>query len=530
MKLKSFFCLTLFLYSVTVFSQTNFNYNHYLLIDKNLNHLDSKVHTSIKPFFIDHKEFILSDVNSIESGIFKKNTWRGRFVNGNFFDYKAINYRFIINPIFNFQIGREGDKKRYVNTRGFELFGNIGPKISFNSSMYETQSVLPNHIENYLLTHEYSVPGQGQSKWYNPDETSMLDYAMSSGYVNYRADDYINIQFGHGKHFIGDGYRSMLLSDNSFNYPYLKITTDVWKFNYVNLYSVYQDLRPEYQLSDVNRKKYSSIHYLSTNLTSRLNIGLFEAIIWEQNTTGRNFDVNYFNPIIFYRPIEFSLGSRGGNAMLGFNVKYKLNNTAHLYSQFIIDEFKYEEVKANRGWWANKHAGQIGFKWFDAFKVQNLTLQSELNYARPFMYSHNLELQSYSHYNQSMTHPLGASFIEKLAIIDYRIKRWNLNLKLIQSTSGGNVDTNNINYGHDILVSYSTGDRMEYNNEIAQGNTTDIQIVDIKLAYLINPITNMKFELGAVFRNESSIFANEIQSDFYYFSFKTDLRNLYYDF
>ena len=146
------------------------------------------------------------------------------------------------------------------------------------------------------------------------------------------------------------------------------------------------------------------------------------------------------------------------------------------------------------------------------------------------MYSHNLELQSYSHYNQSMTHPLGASFIEKLAIIDYRIKRWNLNLKLIQSTSGGNVDTNNINYGHDILVSYSTGDRMEYNNEIAQGNTTDIQIVDIKLAYLINPITNMKFELGAVFRNESSIFASEIQSDFYYFSFKTDLRNLYYDF
>ena len=70
MKLKSFFCLTLFLYSVTVFSQTNFNYNHYLLIDKNLNHLDSKVHTSIKPFFIDHKEFILSDVNSIESRIF----------------------------------------------------------------------------------------------------------------------------------------------------------------------------------------------------------------------------------------------------------------------------------------------------------------------------------------------------------------------------------------------------------------------------------------------------------------------------
>ncbi|MBK9515381.1 MAG: hypothetical protein IPO05_17595 [Flavobacteriales bacterium] len=36
--------------------------------------------------------------------------------------------------------------------------------------------------------------------------------------------DWLNIQFGHGKHFVGHGYRSMLLSDHAPNAPYLKFS------------------------------------------------------------------------------------------------------------------------------------------------------------------------------------------------------------------------------------------------------------------------------------------------------------------
>ena len=42
----------------------------------------------------------------------------------------------------------------------------------------------------------------------------------SSGFVSVEASDNFIVQFDHGKHFIGDGYRSLLLSDNSFNYPF----------------------------------------------------------------------------------------------------------------------------------------------------------------------------------------------------------------------------------------------------------------------------------------------------------------------
>ena len=61
-------------------------------------------------------------------------------------------------------------------------------------------------------------------------------------YVSYRSDKFFSVQFGHGKHFIGDGYRSLFLSDNSFNYPYLMIQTDLGKIQYTNLYAEFKDI------------------------------------------------------------------------------------------------------------------------------------------------------------------------------------------------------------------------------------------------------------------------------------------------
>ena len=82
------------------------------------------------------------------------------------------------------------------------------------------------------------------------------------------------IQFGHGKHFIGDGYRSLLLSDNAFNYPFLRIQTSFWRVQYTNLYAEMQDIN-YFENNGIDNydqmgyaKKYMSSHYLSTNVNS----------------------------------------------------------------------------------------------------------------------------------------------------------------------------------------------------------------------------------------------------------------------
>ena len=43
------------------------------------------------------------------------------------------------------------------------------------------------------------------------------------------------------------------------------------------------------------------------------------------DSLGSSFNVNYFNPVIFYRPLEYSISySRKGNALIGFLFSYVL--------------------------------------------------------------------------------------------------------------------------------------------------------------------------------------------------------------
>ena len=349
---------------------------------------------------------------------------------------KGEDYRVIASPIINFSKGKEfvDEKNTFTNTRGFIVEGNLGKKISFFSSFAENQSIFPNYIDAHIRDNRV-VPGQGYARDFK--ETG-FDYAMSSGYVSYRANKMFAVQFGHGKHFIGDGYRSLLLSDNSFNYPYLRLQTTFWKVQYTNLYTEFQDIN--YFLNNGldnydqmgYAKKYMSAHYLSINATKKLNISLFESVIWRMNhAPGNNgFDVNYLNPIAMLRPIEFSVNSPD-NVLVGLNAKYKLPFSSYLYGQLILDEFSLIDLKQNDGFWANKFGYQLGYKIFNSFGIENLTLQTEYNLVRPYTYAHHNPQQNYAHYNQPLAHPLGANFSEFLIMANYKYKRWQLDGKLI---------------------------------------------------------------------------------------------------
>ena len=116
-----------------------------------------------------------------------------------------------------------------------------------------------------------------------------------------------------------------------------------------------------------------SIHYTK----------LYESVIWT-NSNDRGFDFNYVNPLIFYRAIEFETGQGSGNAIVGASAKYKWNNKVNLYGQFILDEFSLNDIKGGNNSWKNKFGYQLGAKYFNAFRVENLMLQFEYNRVRPY--------------------------------------------------------------------------------------------------------------------------------------------------
>ena len=524
---KYILILALSKFSLTLTGQINapLNHSYYSYMEKDMHDIGVSKHTSFKPFLYSTDD--TTYYNTFKPIVSKKSLIHN-FLNSDLLSVEHADYSFAVNPLFHFELAEDNDR-RYVNTRGVEVKGRVGEKLSFYSSFYENQMVLSDYLQDYAKGHNYVVPGQGIIKYYPFINEGVMDFYYATGYINYDINRFFDLQLGHGKHFIGDGYRSMLLSDNSFNYPYLKITTDVWKFKYVNLFSYFQDINFDIDAPDISKSKFSAIHYLSTNIGERLNIGIFESIILGEDSLGNVFDINYMNPIIFYRPVEYSIGySRQGNALLGLSLKYKLTSASHLYGQVILDEFAISDFRAQNGAWRNKYGGQLGVKYFDAFGFENLTLQSEINFARPFTYSHFNPIQNYAHYAQPLAHPIGTSFIENVSIARYRKDRWTADLKIIHAKHGGEIAGDTTNYGSDIFMSYDENFK-ELGNEIAQGNTTNLQIIDLRVGYLVNPRTNMKLELGITNRVSKDLYSTD-KNQYLFFSFKTDLQNLYYDF
>jgi len=336
-----------------------------------------------------------------------------------FVDFKKDNFHLMVNPLLWLEYKKQQDDDRtfFTNTRGIEFKADLGKRFSFYSSFYENQSRYPDYISDYVLTHRV-VPGQGAAKMdnHNPNR---YDYSRAEAYISIRPAENFSLQFGHSKQFIGEGYRSFILSDNSLNYPFLKMTYDFGKFRYMILWNQYQLFEGAYY--NYHSRKYGSMNALSWTPGAGFEIGLFEAVTWQGNSPDHpnSFNLNFFNPVLLFRTLQYGLKDEK-NIMLGLNLRKRITKYEQVYGQFALDELK----KDNSG--KNKYAFQIGIKAFDLFRGhfyrQQLFVLAEYNQAAPYMYAHSEPLSSYSHYNQPLAHPSGGGLSEWVGILDYRFR------------------------------------------------------------------------------------------------------------
>ena len=515
-----------------------FTHHYYDLFDSEMNRVGTNAHTAAKPFQYSEVKpyFSLKDRNEK----LKKNatSWVGRkFWDEHLVRVQSKDYWFVIDPIFDLQVGKDSEadfSSTYNNTRGFTVQGGLGKRLNFYTSVFESQGRFAEYYNNYALSirgrEAAVIPGRGISKLFKDDG---FDYPVAEAYLSYSPIDILNVQFGHGKNFIGDGYRSLFQSDFGSPYPFFKISTKFWKIKYTNTWMWLKDIRGEVSEERSFLRKYMANHYLSWNVSKRLNIGLFESVLW-YDSNDRGFDVNYLNPIIFYRAIEFETGQGAGNAIVGASAKYKWNNKVNLYSQVILDEFSLPEIRKGNKSWKNKFGYQIGLKYFEPFDVENLNLQIEYNRVRPYTYSHNTIILNYANTNQPMAHAWGANFSEFIIIGRYKYNRWFGDAKLVFGKRGYdfNTEEDNFFYGGDI---YRTeNDRVgDSNIKVAQGNTTNIFYGELIGGYILNPVSRLHLFAQVVFRNfNPEVNTAEVyKSNTAWFSVgvKTDLFNWYWD-
>ena len=555
----------------------HFNQSLYQNYEKYLYSWDSDFHTSIKPYkAVDVYRYIypdtLFDFNRVkassrfmprvanvlffedllefsEEGYVKKSKMDsiqpGVIIRKNYTDTSYVKRKFHItaNPYVRLELGYDNGPGRKVsyNKRGVILTADIGDKFSIFTAFSENQAQFAEYLEPQIRTTRV-IPGEGKAR--NFGESS-FDFSNVWGYINYTPNKYISLEAGNGKHFIGDGYRSLLLSDNAYVYPYFKASVSVWKLRYQVVYAELQnDIRERTDFALGVTRKFANFNYLTLNATKWLQLGLFEGILWQRTGPGGNneFDANFINPVIGIRGLQKKLDV---NTVYGLNYKFTLPHYIAIYGQWMIDRFPTDGLQHIN----NRMGVQAGFKYFDVGRVENLNFRMEYNRVRPYAYSAKDSAMHYTQYDAPLAHPNGANFQELYAQVSYRYDRFYASLGVTWSKGGIDellIDTSgNINSmlvsGSEILISNSLA--MEKENLTIGGTPQNYSLLhaDLRIGVIVNPKINLRVELGILARQtKANVVAPDQNNDFHMislkdnnaiinFSISTQLFNNYYD-
>ncbi|MDB5010675.1 MAG: gliding motility protein RemB, partial [Mucilaginibacter sp.] len=326
-----------------------YSYQSNQKFDAELYTTKSSTHTSLKPYLIDST--LLARYNAeMQLGVDSSHkSWLTRkLFNEHLFDVKTKEYTFYGDYLPDLQIGRDisGKKNTSLNTRAYQFGGTVGTKFFFYTSGFEDQGTFPAYYDAVVNSHHF-VPGQAYDRSFGKNSK---DWSFATAILSYTPIKQLNITLGEDKTFIGDGYRSLLLSDYAAAYPLLRLTTNLGKVQYMAMWAYMGSLdAKKFDTFGSNRRKWGMFHYLDWNVTNRLSLGFFNALIAaETDDYGHlhGFDINYVNPVLL-------VGSLGpstpipDNTFWGFTGKYKIFDKAAFYGQFLLDQYNSNSSNAS---------------------------------------------------------------------------------------------------------------------------------------------------------------------------------------
>ncbi len=518
---KIFFVLLLsciFGFSATAqFVRLNNDISYYH--ETNLN-FDTVRHYTIKPY----KKDYYKDVHF--QNIFSEN----KLFNDNLLEIKNKNTDFILNPIITSSCYKDFSDKRFFSDlrAGISVQSSYKNKLFISSDIFYSATEFPSYFDD-LINKFGIIPHFGK---YIKRTNSKIEFYSWTGDITYQANKYISLSGGRGKFFLGNGYRSLFLSDNSNAFPYVKAEVNIWKIKYLWMFTKLSDVNLS---SGVNTNilydKAAFLHYFSLNITKRINFDFFETVItnpYDSNGRHISYDAVYFNPVIFYRPTEFYKGT-SDNSLMGIALNARLFKSTFLYSQFILDDIIISSLRDKSGWWGNKFGMQAGIKVYNVLNINGLFVRGEINAVRPYTYSHGeayvnqgIANLNYGNFRQELAHPFGANFAEGIALIRYVKGRFSAKVKIISAKKGEDIN-DTVSYGGNIYKSYRLRPD-DYGIKFLQGEISNIRIFDLGFSYLINPEYGLLFNVGFYYRKKTNQFTEE-QSQIIYFGLSTDIFN-----
>lgn len=389
-------------------------------------------------------------------------------------------------------MGAEAEQVIYA-AAGVDVKATVGARFGLNLNANYVLSSFPDFYEDFIQRRG-AIPGTAN---YVEHPNNMYGYIWLNGHASYDVvPEHVTLSAGYRQFFVGNGFRSLVLSDFAAPMPFASFRANIWKLQYTAAFFSATTQSQHSGLPNFGENKFINFHLLSANVLPWLNVGLFETVTSAKNGGP---EIGYFNPLIFYRSIERAYGSPDKMAV-GITAKALLSKRAQLYGQFFLNEFTAKEFFSGNGYKHNKWGAQIGAKYFNLFEISNLDAQVEANFVRPYSYQHRTAA-NYSHNNLPLAHPLGAGFKEVLARVSYRPNyRWHIDASAMMWQQGlDSVAT--VNYGSDILkdIRNTVGN---YGVSMIHGSPASTQIFKVNVGYEIFP--RFFAELGGAYRRQQS--------------------------
>jgi hypothetical protein len=483
---------------------------------------DTFSHTAWKPVLYNDSIYQKSDKSWLYRKFFEEHLLQIQQPGFNIFgdviiDEDAGATKRAIPTNFSNQNNNSTTKFIYTNTRGYDFSGNVGNKFYFQTDFYENQESFAGYIDS-TIRKTGVIPYQNSFKSY---KKKGFDFSNSSAKLIYTPNKYLLFNLGYGTNFIGDGYRSLLLSDYNTSYPYFRTAVNLGKVQYSVMYSQYITDENSYTYAEGYPRKWGQTYLLDWHATKNLNVGIFNAVISsiEDANHNKDFGLTHFSPIIFAHASSSPSGLKT-NDIYGLNLKYVIAPAIDAYAQVMLDKTGSDD-------WQKRYGYQIGIRAGNLFKVNGLNAQAEFNTVRPYSYASDTITTAYAHDGESLAHPLGADFKEGIFVADYTYQRWWFRLEVMAARYGDDTSYSE-NFGRDIFKPLYTHTRTD-NVSTDQGVLTKLYYGDVRIAYILNKKTNLRIETGAVYRNEKNRL-NKYSDMYFYVGVRMSFRKLIYDF
>jgi hypothetical protein len=436
------------------------------------------------------------------------------------FEIKGDGYFLSISPTFNFSYGADFEdttgQRLSRNTRGFLVEGDLLKKVSFSTAFYENQATFARYERDYYAdlgelylsqdgyyTQNAVIPGEARTKDF---KEAGYDFSYAIGNVVYQPWKQLTIAAGNNNHFIGSGHRSLLLSDHSTPAPYFRIDWRIHpKFHLRVLRSKFLNLlrRPfSSSAESYYEAKGYSVNYLTWAPSDRLNLSLFEGVIWNRgdSVTYRSANPLFYNPV---PGVAAFLGTQEVNALMGLNIALQLFPKHRFYGQLAVPN-----------WNSDRIGFQLGYRGYNFFGLNDFLVQAEYNYLPEQMYAAQNPRLNYTHYNLPLGHLRGDGIQEIIVRANYEFKRMYADLLV----------------SHMLLSNYNPRGLLPTNALIDPGFSSTFQTTNVQLeiGYRFNRKLNLSAFTRGVYRRTTE--TDPINGTIIQAGLRTGLLNQYNDF